>query len=302
MSFPSNTAILWIVLLNTAASAVYMAVMWLKTRSVYVFQRGAIMALCPVVGALCFLFSFLADLVLRKEAVDYENLSVDKTRKQFLQPVDRERELEMLPMEEVLAVSGARDKRRAMLNMLRLDVRENLTLVRKAAENDDFETSHYAAAALTDALGRFTTELNSLQTAYDKDRTDLQANRELLDAVLRILNSGGLLKVEENKYRYMLIGLVQNLEQNHPEELTPAYYAAMVRALYGVGRVQDAGRWAQLSLERQPGAEESYLNVMYVAYALGRGAEFDAALKRLTGSSIALSEDGLRLVRFWLAK
>ncbi|MDE6260051.1 MAG: hypothetical protein K2M42_04210 [Oscillospiraceae bacterium] len=302
MGFNSNMVILWIVLINTVLSLVYMVAMWLKKRSIYVFQRGVTMVLCPVVGILCFLFSFLVDLMLRKEDVDYESLSIDKTRKKFLQPVDKERELEMLPLEEVLAVSNTRDKRRAMLNMLRLDARENLTLVRKAAENDDSETSHYAATALTDALGRFTTELNGLQVAYDKDRANLQANQELLDAVLRILNSGGLLKVEENKYRYMLIELVQNLDKNHPEAITPAYYAAMVRALHGVGRFKEAEEWAELSLERLPEAEESHLNVMYIKYALGKKEEFDEALKRLTGSSVSLSEEGLRIVRFWLAK
>lgn len=302
MSFNNNMAVFWIVLLNTAISAVYVVVMLVKKRSVYVLQRGITMILCPVVGMLCFLFSFLSGLVLREKAVDYENLSIDKTRKKFLQPVDKERELEMLPLEEVLAVSNTRDKRRAMLNMLRLEGRENLTLVRKAAENDDSETSHYAATALTDALGRFTTELNGLQVAYDKDRTNLQANQELLDAVLRILNSGGLLKVEENKYLYMLIGLVQNLDKNHPEAITPAYYAAMVRALHNVGRFREAEEWAELSLARQPETESSYLNVMYIKYSLDKGEEFDAALKQLTRSSISLSEDGLRIVRFWLAK
>lgn len=302
MGVNSNMVILWIVLINTVLSVVYMVAIWLKKRAGYVFQRGVTMMLCPIVGMLCFLFSFLVDLMLREEDVDYENLSIDKTRKKFLQPVDKERELEMLPLEEVLAVSNTRDKRRAMLNMLRLDVRENLALVRKAAENDDSETSHYAATALTDALGRFTTELNGLQVAYDKDRTNLQANQELLDAVLRILNSGGLLKVEENKYRYMLIELVQNLDKNHPEEITPAYYAAMVRALHGVGSFKEAEEWAELSLERLPEAEESHLNVMYIKYALGKKEEFDEALKRLTGSSVSLSEEGLRIVRFWLAK
>lgn len=302
MSFNSDKMVLWIMLLNTAAAAVYMLVMWLKTHRIYVLQRGVMMVLCPIVGITCSLFSFLVDLVLNKKSVDYENLSIDKTRKKFLQPVDKGRELETLPMEEVLAVSAAKDKRRAMLNILKQDVRENLALMRKAAENDDSETSHYAAAALTDALGQFNTELNDLQAAYDRDRTNLQANKELLDAVLRILKSGGLLKVEQSKYSYMLINLVLNMEKNHPEEITSAYYAAVVRALYDVGRTQEAEEWAELSVRRQPEEEESYLNVMYIKYVMGKGSEFDAALKRLTGSNIALSEKGLQIVRFWLAK
>lgn len=302
MNLDANIVAFWILLINAVAAAIYMLAMWPKMRSIYVLQRGIIMLLCPVVGPLSFLFGYLFNARAREEDVDYDNLSIDKTRKQFLQPVDRNREMETLPIEEVLSVSSTKDRRRAMLSMLRRDTREALSLVRHAAENDDSETSHYAATALMDALGRFGAELNDLQMAYDKDRTNLQANQALLDAVLRILNSGGLLKVEEDRYRYMLIGLVQNLDHNHPEAITPGHYAAMVRALYGVGHAQEAEEWANLSLERQPDAEESYLNVMFVKYVLGKGDEFDAALKQLTSSNIALSDEGLRIVRFWLAK
>lgn len=302
MSFDANVVALLILLANTVAAVVYMLVMWPKMRSIYVFQRGVIMLLCPVVALLCFLFGYIFNARARKEDVDYDNLSIDKTRKQFLQPVDRNREMDTLPLEEVLSVSNTKDRRRAMLSMLRQDSRETLSLVRQAAENDDSETSHYAATALMDALGRFGAELNDLQMAYDKDRTNVQANLELLDAVLRVLNSGGLLKVEEDRYRYMLIGLVQNLNFNQPDAITPEHYAAMVRALYGVGHAQEAEEWAKLSLERQPNAEESYLNVMYIKYVLGKGDEFDAALDQLTSSSIALSDEGLRIVRFWLSK
>jgi len=302
MNLNSSALVVWIIVLNTVIAAAYTVLMWLKDRSTNAPQRGGIIILCPVVGMLCLLTSFLVDKVLSQKAVDYENLSIDKTRKQFLQPVDREREMEVLPLEEILAVSTVGEKRRAMLNMLKQDAGKNLALIRKAAEDEDSETSHYAAAALTDMLGRFSAELNALQIAYDKDRSSLRANRELLDAVRRVLDGGGLMKVEESRYQYMVISLIQNLEKDHPDEMTPADYTAMVRALYSVGRPQEAEKWAELSLERQPEAEGSYLNVMFIKYALGKGAEFDAALKRLTGSSIALSETGLRIVRFWLAK
>lgn len=302
MSYNVDWWILWALAVNFVGALAYVMVMWTRTRAAYVFQRGVIMALCPLVGPLCFLVSYLLSLVLSRADVDYENLSYDKTRKKFLQPVDREQELETLPLEEVLSMSAARDRRRAMLNMLKLDVRENLALVRKAAENQDPETSHYAASALTDVLGQFSSELNGLQAAYDRDRQNLQANRELLDVVLRILESGGLLTVEESKYQYMLAGLVRNLEQNHPEALTPRYCSAMVRALQATGRPSEAEAWAERSLEHFPEAEESHLSVMYIKYALGKGREFQAALKKLTGSGVVLSEKGLRIVRFWLAK
>lgn len=302
MRFSSEEIVWGIIFLNTVIAVIYMVIMWFKERLPFVFQRGFIMILCPVAGVFCYFFSFLLGLLFRNQEVDYDSLSMDKTKKEFLGMVDKERELEMLPLEEVLTVSVAKDRRRTMLNMLKMDVSERLRLMRKAVENEDSETSHYAAAALTDAFNKFSVELNALQVKYDNDRSDKKTNMEFLDAVLRILNSGGLLGVEEIKYDYLFINLMKNLEENHPDDITEEYYAMMVKALESVGKRAEAEEWAKLSLERQPDAEESYLNVMFIEYILGKEDEFRETLNRLIKSNISLSPKGLDIVRFWLQK
>lgn len=302
MNLNSETIIFEIIIINTLIAILYMIIMWFVKRQPHVFLRGVTMLLCPIVGILCYFFCFLFELMFPKGNVDYDNLSMDKSKKEFLETVDKENEMEVIPLEEVLTVSVAKDRRRAMLNMLKMDISEKLSLVRKAVENDDSETSHYAAAALTDVFNQFNLQLNDIQVKYDSDRTDQKTNIEFLDIVLRILNSGGLLGVEETKYYYMYINLVHNLEKYHPEAITETYYAMMVSALERVGKIQDAEEWAEKSLERQPEAEQSYLNVMYIKYILGKEEDFKEVLKKLTGSSIALSQKGLDIVRFWLVR
>lgn len=302
MDFSSEKIVFWIVIINTIIAILYMAVMYIKTRLPYVLQRGLIMIVCPVTGIFCYLFSFLLGLFSKKQEVDYDALSMDKTRKEFLEQVDKEREMEVLPLEEVLTVSVTKDRRRAMLNMLKMDISEKLNLVRKAVENEDSETSHYAAAALTDVFNKFNLELNELQVQYDNDRSDKKTNMEFLDVVLRILNSGGLIGVEETKYYYMYINLVINLDKFHPEAITETYYAMMVKALQKVGKLKEAEDWAEISLSRQPDAEQSYLNVMYMKYILGKEEEFEKVLNKLTSSNIPLSQKGLDIVRFWLVR
>lgn len=302
MELNSEKIVLGIIIANTIIAILYMIIMGIKTRLFYVVLRGVTMLLCPVAGICCYFFCFLFDLIATKGKVDYDSLSMDKTKREFLGTVDKERELEVLPLEEVLTVAATKDRRRAMLDMLKRDISEKLHLVRKAVENDDSETSHYAAAALTDVFNRFNLEMNDLQVKYDSDRSNEQNNREFLDSVIRILNSGGLLGVEETKYYYLYINLLLNLEKYHSEAITPDYYAMMVKALEKTGRVQEAENWARLSLERQPEEEQSYLNMMYIMYILGREEEFREILRKLTNSNIPLSQKGLDIVRFWLAK
>lgn len=302
MNYNGNMIIWLVLLINLLITLVYMIVMYVKTKMSYVFLRGIIMLFCPITAACCYFLSYLQDIVFRVKEVDYENLSMDKTKKEFEQRVDKDAEMKMLPMEEVLTVSTTKDRREAMINLLKTDVSDRLSLIRKAVENEDPETAHYAASALTDVFGKFTTEVNHLQAAYDSDRSNREINEEYIDVVLRILGSGALFGVEEMTYLYIYTGLVENLVQHHPKALSGEQCAMMVKSLYKEGKSAEAEKWAELSLEKWPDDEQSYLNILYIKYNLGKEEEFYKCLKELTDSGIALSRKGLDIVRFWLKR
>lgn len=294
--------IVWLVLIvNLLIAVIYMVVMYAKTKLKYVFLRGMIMICCPVTAICCYTFGWLFGKVFKTE-VDYENLSMDKTKKEFEQEIDKETEMKKLPIEEVLTVSTTKDRREAMINLLKTDVSDSLSLIRKAVENEDPETAHYAASALTDVMGRFTGEVNQLQAAYDQDRTNREINEEYIDALLRILGSGALFGVEEMMYLYIYTGLVENLMQHHPGAVTSEQCAMMVKALHKEGKSAEAEKWAELSREKWPDEEQAYLNILYIKYNLDKNEEFYQCLKELTGSGIPLSPRGLDIIRYWLAK
>jgi hypothetical protein len=298
----SNEMILRIIVGNTVIAILYMLIVGIKTRSSHVFFHGMTMLLCPIMGEFFFFIGFILDLMFPSADINYDELSFDKTKLEFAESVNKERELEILPMEEVLTVSADQDRRRAMLNMLKQDMGDNLNLIRKAVGNEDTETAHYAAAALTNAFHRFNVELNDLQVTYDKDRSNLEGNIRFLDAVIRIINSGGFSDIEKSKYYFLYRNLILNLEKYHEEAITEEYYAMMVRALCEVGKLQEAEQWAKLSLERQPDKEQSYLNVLKMEYVLEKEEAFRDCLNQLTGSNVSLSQEGLDIVRFWLAR
>lgn len=298
----SGESIVWIIIaVNCLIALVYMLIMRIGTKKKYVFIRGMIMLLCPVTASLCYLFSFVQDYIIRGKYVDYDSLSIDKTKMVFEKKIDKETELKTLPIEEVLTVAAAKDRREAMLNLLKTNVSGHLHLVRLAVENEDSETAHYAASVLTDIFGKFNSELSYLQAAYDKDRKNREINEEYIDAVLKILNSGALFGVEETRYLYIYTGLMENLNQNHPKAVTGEQCGMMVKALYKEGKSAQAEEWARMTLERWPDDEQSYLNVMYIEYCLGKKAEFHDIIRKLSESGIPLSRKGLDIVRFWQA-
>lgn len=297
----NKSIIIGIIVINMAVSILYMIIMGIREKKLYVLFRGITMLFCPIVGVSCYFFSFLFEKILRDENIDYSNLSVDKSKQEFLASVDKERELEVLPIEEILTVSVAKDRRKAVLNMMKMNMNENLGLLRKAVENEDSETSHYAASALADIISKFQLQLSDLQVMYDSDRSNRENNIEFLDAVMRILNSGGLIGVEKMKYDYMFINLLINLENYHSDAIKEEYYAMMVKSLHSVGRMQEAEEWADKFLKHYPETEKSYLNVMYIKYILGKEEDFNEVLSKLRKSNVALTQKGLDIVRFWIA-
>ncbi len=302
MSYSKDMIVLLVLIINLCIALIYMLIMGIKTRMSYVFIRGLIMILCPITAPCCYLFSRIWDMLFKQKDIDYENLSMDKTKKEFEQGIDVDAEMKMLPMEEILTVSTTKDRREAMINLLKTDVSDRLSLIRKAVENEDPETAHYAASALTDIFGKFTGEVNHLQAAYDKDRSNREVNEEYIDVMLKILDSGALFGVEEMMYLYIYTGLVDNLKHNYPNALTGEQCAMMVKALYKEGKSAEAEIWAHESLERWPDEEQSYLNILYIKYNLGKEEDFYKYLEELMGSGVTLSRKGLDIVRFWMRR
>lgn len=302
MNYNENTLIWLLLIANLFFAVNYMIIRYEQTKMRYVFLRGIIMICCPVTAVCCYFLSYLFGVAFRQEEVDYENLSMDKTKKEFEQEIDKDAEMKMLPMEEVLTVSTTKDRREAMINLLRSDISENLGLIRKAVENEDPETAHYAASALTDIMGKFTGEINRLQAVYDADRSNPEVNEEYIDTVLRILDSGALIGVEEMMYLYIYTGLVENLMHHHPDSITSEQCSMMVRALFKEGKGEQAESWAELSLNKWPDEEQSYFNLLYIKYNLEKKEDFYKVLDELKGSGIPLSPKGLDIIRYWLSR
>lgn len=302
MNFNANMIVLLVLIVNLLIAVAYMVIMYMKTKMSYVFIRGIIMLLCPVTAFCCYFLSYVMGIIFKVQEVDYENLSMDKTKKEFEPEIDKDTEMKILPIEEVLTVSTTKDRREAMINLLKTDVSDSLGLIRKAVENEDPETAHYAASALTDVMGRFTAEINRLQVAYDNDRSNREINEEYIDALLRILSSGALLGVEEMMYLYIYTGLVENLMHHHPNALTNEQCAMMVRSLYKEGRGAEAEKWAEIALERWPDEEQTYLSILYIKYNLEKEEDFYKCLKDLGSSGIPLSPKGLDIMRYWIKR
>lgn len=291
-----------IILINTVICVAFLVFFTLLGKFRPAFCKFIIMLLTPPFGVICFFVNFIISLFDRKSEIDYLELTFSREKKEFAQQTDYETEKEFVPLEEALIISDVQDKRRALLNVLKADVSNNMKSLVKALDNEDSETAHYAASALMDVLQKYSKKLSGLSVKYKENPEDADVNKEYADTTYEYISSGVLGEIEVKKYAHLYVELIDNLNKYHPDMLDTEQYRNVVECLLKIGKYDEADKWASLSIERQPNIEQSYLNSLNVKYKTEKWDEFKAVMDSMLKSGAQLSDKGIGIVRFWNSK
>ena len=291
-----------IILVNTIISVVFLVVFTLLGKFKPALCKTIIMILTPPFGVICFFVNFIISLFDRKSEIDYLELTFNREKKEFAEQTDYETEKEVVPLEEALIISDVQDKRRALLNVLKADVSNNMKSLVKALDNEDSETAHYAASALMDVLQKYSKQLSGLSVKYKENPEDADVNKEYADTTYEYISSGVLGEIEVKKYAHLYVELIDNLNKYHPDMIDTEQYRNVVECLLKIGKYDEADKWASLSIERQPNIEQSYLNSLNVKYKTEKWDEFKAVMDSMLKSGAQLSDKGIGIVRFWNSK
>lgn len=288
-----------IIFINAIVVAAYLILFTLLGKFRPAFCRAIVMLLTPPFGVICFFVNFIISLFDRKSDLDYLELTFSKEKKEFAKQTDYETEKEFVPLEEALIISDVQDKRRALLNVLKSDVSNSMKSLVKALDNEDSETAHYAASALMDVLQQYSKKLSNLSLKFKENPEDLEINKEYADTTFQYISSGALGEIEVKKYARLYVDLIENLNKYHSETLDTDQYKNIVDCLIIIGNYESADKWANLSIERQPNIEQSYLNSLNVKYKTEQWDDFKEVMQKMIKSGAQLSEKGIGIIRFW---
>ena len=221
--------------------------------------RMIIMILCPVVGLLYF---FSVNLVFRtifRQEVDLADVVFSKERvKQHLK-ADEDRERNLVPMEEALAVSDKKNLRMLMLNVIRGDLKSSLESIALALNSEDSETSHYAASVLRDELNDFRVHVQDLymdMKAEEQEQTE--AEMLLIDSMSPILRQKVFTGMEQVKFVHIMDEAAQSLYQKNPSCMTPKRYEVVCLQLIEQKEFEKAGVWCERLAQMYPDELVSY--------------------------------------------
>ena len=268
-------------------------------RRAYVI-RFIVMLLCPVTGPLFFLGSHLLFLLFFRREVDLEDVVFSKERIRQHLKADEERERDIVPVEEALAVSDQKYLRGLMLKVLRGDIQKSLEAITLALDSEDSETSHYAASVLQDELNEFRTYVQKLYVEMQHEEEDETDCEEMLigymDAVLKQKVFTG---VEQSRFVEMMDEAAQELYRKNTAKMTPAYYEAVILRSLELKLFEQAGVWCQRLEEAYPDQLTAYSCRMKLYYTEGKRKQFFEVLDQIKKSEIVIDSETLEFIRIF---
>ena len=136
-----------LMLINLVVVVIYLIFEHLRRKEKYasIWMKAGMMLLCPVVGPLFLLGSFLLYKLFASQGMDLSDVVFSKERTDTLQRPDEDVEKNMVALEEALEVSDKKSLRTLMMSVIRGDYKHSLSAIALALNSEDSETAHYAS-------------------------------------------------------------------------------------------------------------------------------------------------------------
>ena len=235
-----------------------------------------------------------------RQAVDLEDVIFSKERVQTHLKADEERERNMAPLEESLAVSDKRNMRMLMLNVIRGDMQKSLESITMALNSEDSETSHYAASVLRDELNDFRSNVQKMYTQMQQEtETETECEEMLIDYMNRILSQKIFTTMEQTKYVNMLEEAAESLYQKNGARITADRYEGLCLKLLDLKKIPETEKWC-MRLARQHGnALAAYTCRLKLYFTMGEKEKFFEVLQELKESDIIIDNETLELIRIF---
>lgn len=207
---------------------------------------------------------------------------------------------QVIPLTDALLLNEDQEKRQMLIRLLKDYSIDHLSILKLALENEDSETTHYAAAAIQEMKRKLETSLQTLEYKAGQDPDNLLVLSDYARALSEYIKSGLFEERMNMRYMYQYNDCLEKLIQLEPE--TKDHHIAKVENELRLKEYDSAKRDAKRFLKYLPDREESYLSMMGVYYILKDRENFEETMNKLRSSTVRLSPTGLEKLRFWLSK
>lgn len=302
-------AFLNILIVNTVVSLIYLIWNVVHCKDKDHIEEGAdnqtgyilktiVMLLCPVVGPMFFFAGYIIFKLFFRQDVDLEDVIFSKDRVKVHNRADAEREGNLVPIEEALAVSDKDSLRTLVLNVVRGDVKNSLASIALALNSEDTETSHYAASVLRDELNDFRQKSQELYNAMlQESEQSVDYACILIEYMNSVLYQEVFHDMEQHTYVMMMEEAVEFLYQRDEEKLTVEYLEWICLRLLKVEEYEHMELWCERSRRLYPNELSTYTCQLKLYFTIGNKEKFFGVLSQLKQSDIVIDKETLELIR-----
>lgn len=260
--------------------------------------RFVVMVLCPVVGPLFFLLSYVLFRLPLWMQPHLEDVVFSKERVKTHLKADEERERDMIPLEEALFLNKGKDLRMVMMNTIRGDVRSALGVILLALDSEDSETAHYAASVLSGELDEFRTRVRRLCRAMaEEEEGETAAELQLLPYMNDFLKQGVFAELEKKKQTALMAAAAESLYAKNAEQLTEVHYEDVCLRLIEAGDFENAEKWCRRLAAQYPNCLAAYTCRLKLYFSTKNREAFFSTMSALKQSKIVIDQETLELIK-----
>lgn len=262
--------------------------------------RFIVMILCPVVGPLFFFVVHLFYLTVFRVQVELDDVVFSKERVRTQLKADEEREMNVIPLEEAIAVNDQKSLRAAMLNVLKGEIRNSLSAISLALETNDSESSHYAASILSHELNEFRLEVQKLYLGIREEESD---QTECEDMMLRytddILKQKVFAELEQIRFVRMMAEAAESFYTKDPSGMTDQQYESVCLRLLDIQDYENSEKWCHRLAEQYPDRLSSFTCKLKLYFIIRNREAFFRTLDALKNSDVVIDNETLELIRIF---
>ncbi len=268
-------------------------------RRAYVL-RFLVMVLCPVVGPLFFFVSHLLYLTVFRFQVDLDDVVFGKERVRTQQKADENRERNVIPVEEAIAVNDKKSLRMAMMNIIKGEMEDSLASIALALDAEDSESAHYAAAVLSSKLNEFRMDVQKLYGCLKEEPEDqTECEEQLLNQMNSVLRQNVFTKMEQNRFVKMMDQVAETFYAKDPWKITDEQYESVCLRLMEINDFENSGKWCQRLREQYPDRLAAYTCRLKLYFTTRDREAFFGALEELKRSDVVINSETLDMIRIF---
>ncbi|MDB8794819.1 hypothetical protein PN290_01685 [Romboutsia sp. 1001216sp1] len=255
----------------------------------------------PFLGIIYILFIYLFKAFIKSDngnyLIDKEN-EYDRNISLLIREAELKNKKDLIPIEDALNLNDHTIKRNLVIEMLKEDSYKYLEFLLKALKDEDSETSHYAATAITQLKSKLTVAIQDMEVEYYKNSKNKEVSKEYIKALKECIDSNLIDKKERTRLTYSYKLALENYIRDIEDDEN--YLNELIKIYIDIKNYDKAIIYSYKYMKKFVQSYKPYMFLLEVYYTLNDKKNFEKVIKSLRESDIKLDKEGLDILRFWI--